>query len=187
MTGEMATGKSCFSSILHHTFRCKVFDADKVVHSLYERDITVIQAIKEITQQEDTQHVINRQQLLSKIIEQPHLLGKIEQVVHPKVQEKMNAFVKLCRRRRTHTVVLDIPLLFKIGADTICTSIIILQPNKIIRVCNLRKRCHNSRRLFGLAKLGCTHRKMGKIIRVSSGLSKYELYRYAFLVLEKKC
>ncbi|KYH12420.1 dephospho-CoA kinase [Neorickettsia sp. 179522] len=188
VTGRMASGKTYFSSILSRLLRCTVFDADKVVHTLYKENVTLIRTINDILGCRNNQREVNRTQLLSCIIEQPNLLEKIEQIVHPIVREKMYAFIKLCRRRRMSTVILDLPLLFKIGADKLCESIFFLQTSDGIRSTRLKQRCHHSTKLDALCKIKFLQRDKysRRVIVISSGLAKYELYKYTQFVRTKR-
>ncbi|ACT69289.1 dephospho-CoA kinase [Neorickettsia risticii str. Illinois] len=187
VTGRMASGKTYFSFILSRLLRCKVFDADKVVHSLYRENVTLIRAINDVLGCRNAQREINRTQLLSCIIERPNLLEKIEEIVHPIVKKKMDAFIKLYRRRRMSAIILDIPLLFRIGADKLCDSIFFLQTSDGARSNRLKQRCHYSVKLDALGKIKFQQRNKHsrKVIVISSGLAKYELYKYTQFVQTK--
>ncbi|AHX11250.1 dephospho-CoA kinase [Neorickettsia helminthoeca str. Oregon] len=182
VTGNIASGKTYFSSILRRTFRCKIFDADKVVHALYQNDISVTRAINDAISTGIRESSIDRKRLLAAIIRQPSLLQKIEEIVHPNVKAKLTSFIKLCKRDNTRIIVLDIPLLFEIAADKICDTIIILQSSKITNVHRLRKRYNDVQHIKPLhrRKFILPREAQKKIRLVPSGADKRELFKYVY-------
>ena len=133
LTGSIAMGKSKTASIFRK-LGYKVFDADQTVHNLYDSDEVTIRAIGKLCPSSIIDQKVNRKQL-SKCIEQDDgLLKKIEEVVHPRVQEVRSQFLEHAKQQQYPFVILDIPLLFETGrADELDKVIVVSTSPEIQR------------------------------------------------------
>lgn len=173
ITGNIATGKSLLTHLIASNFKCKIFDADKIVHDLYSKNYKIINEIKGIEPDAISESGINRKVLLQKILRDRSILIKIEKIVHPELCKILLSFLKLCRRNDVRIVVLNIPLLFVIKADLLCDEIFVLTVNRVISKSRLKSR------------YGCTNnfiiRNQEKVnsgaFCVRSGIAKFNLLK----------
>lgn len=95
-----------------------VYDADKEVHRIY-RDGSGARALRPLFSQQTYNDIVNanhskvvQRDILRQYIQRdPDLLGKIESVIHPLLQEKRTVFLR--ENRNSCMCVMDIPLLFE--------------------------------------------------------------------------
>lgn len=126
LTGSIATGKSEVARILRQR-GIPLFDADAAVHELYA-DPPVVALIEQNFPGTVSGDRIDRGKLSAAIAGHPEKLARLEQIVHPLVQRRREAF--LDQWKTADIIVLDIPLLFETGAekDVDTTLVIITTP-----------------------------------------------------------
>jgi dephospho-CoA kinase len=61
--------------------------------------------------------VVDREKLAKKVLGDPQALKELEAIVHPLVRDDETIFLEEQRRKGAPLVVLDIPLLFEVGAE----------------------------------------------------------------------
>jgi len=112
LTGSIGMGKSMVSSIL---LACDipVYDADRVVSELYERD--ALPFLRKLCPDLTQNDKVNRDLLWDMIIADPMILKDLEDIIHPLVLARERAFINEKREQGYKLVVLDIPLLFECG------------------------------------------------------------------------
>jgi dephospho-CoA kinase len=93
---------------------CAVWDADAAVHRLYGEGGAAVAPIAEAFPDAVPDGMVCRDALKSIIQRDPEALARIEAIVHPLVAEDRAGFMK---RQTADVTVLDIPLLFEIGAE----------------------------------------------------------------------
>lgn len=122
LTGSIGMGKSTTAAIFK-TLGIPVWDADDAVHKLYSVGGAAVPAIAALCSSAVTGGKVDRDELRSLIAEDPHLLSKIQTIVHPMVAQDRAKFIA---QTNDNIIVLDIPLLFEIGADALCDGIIVV-------------------------------------------------------------
>ena len=73
--------------------------------------------------QSDNDGKVDRDRLKALIKTQPDVLTKVELAVHPRVAAHRQEFVSSSTK---DLVLLDIPLLFEVGADSICSGVLVV-------------------------------------------------------------
>jgi dephospho-CoA kinase len=122
LTGSIGMGKSTTAAMLQD-MGLPLWDADRVVHALYDIGGAAVAPVAALCPQARVHGQIDRDILRSAVTAQPSLLGQIQAIVHPMVADNRAQFLAAST---APIVVLDIPLLFEIGADALCNGIIVV-------------------------------------------------------------
>lgn len=113
LTGSIGMGKSTTAGFFRDA-GVPVWDADAVVHNLYEKGGAGVKAIGAIVESAIKDNMVDRNALRAAVLSDSKLLKKIEAVIHPLVSENRQMFLE---NHSTGLVVCDIPLLFETGAE----------------------------------------------------------------------
>ena len=122
LTGSIGTGKSTTSAMFAEA-GVPVWDADAAVHRLYEQDASLIAEIGKLVPAAVVSGKVDRNTLKSAIKSEPLLLQRLESLVHPRVRADREAFIA---GLTAPLVVLDIPLLFEVGAEAECDAVLVV-------------------------------------------------------------
>jgi dephospho-CoA kinase len=115
-------GKSTTAQLLRQE-GIPVWDADDAVHRLYAAGGAAVPPIAQLCPSVIVNGGIDRSALRSAIESDPSLLTKIQDIVHPLVAADRAAFIAATA---APILVLDIPLLFEIGADAQCDGVLVV-------------------------------------------------------------
>ncbi len=124
LTGSIGMGKSTTSGFFKE-LGVPVWDADAVVHKLYEGDSAVVQGIAALAPKSVRNQKVNRGYLKHAIKENPKLLKEIEALVHPHVAANRTEFLAVARMGET-LVIIDHPLLYETGEDSRCDAVLVV-------------------------------------------------------------
>lgn len=113
LTGSIGMGKTTTAGFFRE-LGVPVWDADAAVHRLYAEGGAAVGPVGALCPQAVKAGAIDRSVLKDWIAQDSAALGKLEEVVHPLVAQDRAAFVE---GADGPLVVLDIPLLFEVGAD----------------------------------------------------------------------
>ena len=122
LTGSIGSGKSTTAKMFAEA-GVPVWDADAVVHLLYAQDKALIAEIAALAPGSVVDGVVDRQKLKELIKTDPALLKRLEAAVHPRVRKHREDFLA---KQTGPLVVLDIPLLFEVGADGLCDGVLVV-------------------------------------------------------------
>lgn len=112
LTGSIGMGKT-ETAKLFAAEGVPVFDADAVVHDLYQGEAA---AMIEAAFPGSTKHgVVDRTALAAKIAGDAGALQRLESLIHPLVEDRRADFLD---QAKTDIVVLDVPLLLETGMET---------------------------------------------------------------------
>jgi dephospho-CoA kinase len=141
LTGGIGMGKSTAAQVFRRA-RIPVFDADATVHRLQAKGGRAVPAIAAAFPGTVRDGRVDRNALRSAVLGDKAALTRLEHILHPMVEQAEREFVGRARRAGARAVVLDIPLLFEIGADRRVDQVVVVsapRPVQIHRV-GLRKR-----------------------------------------------
>ncbi|WP_174020956.1 dephospho-CoA kinase [Agrobacterium fabrum] len=114
LTGSIGMGKTTTAKLFAEE-GVPVLDSDEVVHGLYRAEaVTLIEAAFPGT---TISGMVDRQKLGDILRQNPANFTRLEEIVHPLVRDKQEAFLVKARKDDRAFAVLDIPLLFETGAE----------------------------------------------------------------------
>ena len=131
ITGSIGMGKSTIANMLKQ-FNIPVFDSDKEVRDILENNNAVKKQIydlwPDVILTETNEQEIDRNLLSRKIFGNIKYRRILESIIHPKVKERRNVFIKSVEK--SPVVALDVPLLYETGADKVCDDIFLVYTNE---------------------------------------------------------
>jgi dephospho-CoA kinase len=123
LTGSIGMGKST-TAAMFAAEGIPVWDADSAVHRLYARDgagaRVLLSRFPEIVA---TDGSVDRKALGDLILKKPPLLNVVNELIHPLVAADRAAFLAGVT---ADIVLLDIPLLYEIGAEVQCDAVVVV-------------------------------------------------------------
>ncbi|HTV36914.1 MAG TPA: dephospho-CoA kinase [Xanthobacteraceae bacterium] len=123
LTGSLAMGKSTAARFFAEA-GVPVHDSDAVVHALYEGEAAPL--IEEAFPGTTDGGKVDRTKLSARVLNDRVALKRLEGIVHPLVGRARDKFLADEKARGTSIVVLDIPLLFEIGGETLCDAVVVV-------------------------------------------------------------
>ena len=134
ITGSIGMGKTTVSKMLR-ILKIPVFDSDKKVKEILEKNYDIIEKISKIWPESvlfhQKQKKINKNILSKKIFESKNERKKLERIIHPLVKKERTSFLK--KYKKYFVVGLDIPLLYETGMDKECDYIFLVNTTKKIQ------------------------------------------------------
>ncbi len=112
LTGSLGMGKSTTAK-LFAAEGVPVFDADAMVHKLYDGEAAPL--IEQAFPGTTFDGRVDRTKLSARVLGMTEALKKLEAIVHPLVQAAREKFLAAAAERGTPVVLLDVPLLFETG------------------------------------------------------------------------
>ncbi|WP_306117198.1 MULTISPECIES: dephospho-CoA kinase [unclassified Roseitalea] len=131
LTGSIGMGKSTTAAMFADA-GVPVHDADGAVHELYRGEAApLIEAAFPGTTQNG---VVDRERLGARVLDDPEAMARLEAIVHPLVRQAEDRFLAEASARGVPLVVLDIPLLFEVGAeDRVDRILVVTAPAEVQR------------------------------------------------------
>ncbi len=133
LTGSIAMGKSTAAAMLRR-MGVPVHDSDAAVHALSGPGggavPRIVAAFPDLAQGAG----FDRGALSRRAFEDPAVLRKLEEILHPMVRAETARFLRRHRARRAKLVVLDIPLLFETGGETRCDAVAVVSAPRPVQL-----------------------------------------------------
>ena len=131
LTGSLGMGKTTAAAHLRAR-GLPVFDADAEVHRLYAT--TAAPLIEAAFPGVTRDGRVDRERLAAALMAEPKRFAELEAIVHPLVRASERAFLNEEAARGSAIAVLEIPLLFEIGADAkVDATIVVSAPADVQR------------------------------------------------------
>lgn len=187
LTGSMAMGKSTVTRALRLIYNAPVWDADQAVRDLLGEDLQLIQEITDLYPDVIVGRTVDRSLLRSKAFQDEKCLTSLEHLIHERAFSKMIEFLEKMRRLGIHWCVVDVPLLFEVGWDSLCTYTVLIYSPSFIQQQRLQKRPGiNLENLNHVLNRHWTlpQKKAKATFEIQSGLSKGHTFRQLKTILE---
>ena len=134
ITGSIGMGKTSVSKMLR-VLKIPVFDSDKKVKEILEKNYDIIEKISKIWPEsifyQRNQKRVNKGILSNKIFDNKTERRKLERIIHPLVKKERTSFLK--KYKNSFVVGLDIPLLYETQMDKECDYIFLVHTTKNIQ------------------------------------------------------
>ncbi|MBP2535278.1 dephospho-CoA kinase [Agrobacterium tumefaciens] len=123
LTGSIGMGKTTTAKLFAGE-GVPVLDSDEVVHGLYRTEAAPL--IEAAFPGTTVSGVVDRQKLGDVLRENPANFGRLEEIVHPLVRKRQEAFLAAARKDDRQFALLDIPLLFETGAESRVDKVVVV-------------------------------------------------------------
>lgn len=130
LTGSIGMGKTTTAG-LFRAQNIAVYDADAVVHALYEGEAA--DALQPQFGEAIVDGRVDRAILSKLLAEDPGKMARLEAIIHPLVRQKQQAFLTAHQNQGDDIVVLDIPLLFETGGEALVDAVIVVSCDRDIQ------------------------------------------------------
>lgn len=132
LTGSIGMGKSATASLFREA-GIPVFDSDACVHALYAPGGAAVKPVDEAFPGSAVDGAIDRARLSQMLRDDPTGFERLEAIVHPLVSQAREVFLAEARAEDAALAVLDIPLLFETGGDTLVDTIVVVHAPDAVR------------------------------------------------------
>ncbi|MGQ8630540.1 dephospho-CoA kinase [Agrobacterium sp. DKPNP3] len=123
LTGSIGMGKTT-TARLFAAEGVAVLDSDAVVHELYRKEAAPL--IEEAFPGTTVSGVVDRGKLGEVLRENPANFTRLEEIVHPLVRKRQQAFLAAAQNEGREFALLDIPLLFETGAENRVDKVVVV-------------------------------------------------------------
>jgi dephospho-CoA kinase len=123
LTGSIGMGKTTTARFFAEA-GVPVFDADAAVHRLYAGE--AVAAIEAAFPDTTTEHGVDRGKLAQAVVGDPAALARLETIIHPLVRREELRFIDEANKAGARVAVLDIPLLFETGRDSLVDAVVVV-------------------------------------------------------------
>lgn len=125
LTGSIAMGKSTAAAAFRR-LGVPVHDSDAEIHALLGPRGTAVAAVEAAFQGVVKNGAVDRPALGARVFGDPTALRRLERILHPLVSASRAKFLRKNTMRGRRVVVLDIPLLYEVGADKLCDAVVVV-------------------------------------------------------------
>ena len=123
LTGSIGMGKSTTAKLFEEA-GVPVYDADAMVHKLYEGEAAP--AVEAAFPGTTSDGKVDRAKLSARVVEDPAAMQQLERIVHPMLGVSRKEFFEDAEASQAPVVVLDIPLLFETGGEKRVDAVVVV-------------------------------------------------------------
>lgn len=139
LTGSIAMGKTTAANAFRR-LGVPIHDADAEVHRVLGRNGAAVPLVEKTFPGVAKNGAVDRAALGAKVFGDPNGLKRLEGILHPLVARSRDRFLRHAARHRRRIVMLDIPLLYEVGADKLCDAVVVVSaPRYLQRIRALRR------------------------------------------------
>ena len=153
ITGSIGMGKTTIAQMLKR-LNIPVFDSDEEVKDILENNNLVKDQVYQLWPDVILTHVnekkIDKKLLSIKIFTNKKNRKILENILHPLVRERRDAFIK--SEDKSFIIALDVPLLYETGTDKICDDIFLVYTSEKKQEARVLARPNMSLKKFNLIK-----------------------------------
>ena len=132
LTGSIGMGKSEAAKVFDDS-GFSVFDADVVGHRLLETDAAVIAEVGALFPAAVSGDGLERSVIADRVFADVAALTALEEILHPRIHQAMADFLELSSAGRARLAVLELPLLFETGWDSLCDLVAVVTATEAIQ------------------------------------------------------
>ncbi len=174
LTGSIGMGKSAAATMLRR-MGLPLYDSDRAVHRLLAKGGRVVAEVEAAFPGVVVDGAVDRRGLAERVFEDPAALARLEAILHPAVRHATREFLKQQARNGRWLAVLDIPLLFETGGESLCDAVVVVSAPRFVQEARVLGRRDMTPARFAaiLAKQMSDREKRRRAdFVVSTGLSK---------------
>lgn len=123
LTGSIGMGKSTTAKLFAEA-GVPVYDADAIVHSLYEGDAVL--PIEADFPGVIVDGKVDRARLSARVLHDPAAMKRLESIIHPMLGASRQEFLHEAERSGASVAVVDVPLLFEIGGEKYVDAVVVV-------------------------------------------------------------
>jgi dephospho-CoA kinase len=124
LTGSIGMGKTTTAGLFREE-GAPVWSADGAVHDLYAAGGAAVAPVRAAFPGVVEDGVVDRTRLSASLAADPDAFVRLEAIVHPLVAHDRTLFLQRVRREGAKVAVLDVPLLFEVGADSLADVVVV--------------------------------------------------------------
>ena len=132
LTGSVGMGKSGVARMLGR-FGFPVFDADAEVHRILLEDHRAVAAVAAAFPGSVLSGRVDRRRLGDEVFADAAALGRLESILHPLVRIAEKRFLDEPRKNGAPVAVLEVPLLFETGSDSLCDAVAVATASREVQ------------------------------------------------------
>jgi dephospho-CoA kinase len=133
LTGSIAMGKSAAAAMLRR-MGVPVHDSDAAVHALTKPGGAAIPHLTAAFPDLRAGSGIYRKEFSQRAFDNPAVLRRLEEILHPMVRAETARFLKQQRTRGAKLVVLDVPLLLETGGEERCHAVAVVSAPRMVQL-----------------------------------------------------
>jgi dephospho-CoA kinase len=123
LTGSIGMGKSTTAKLFAEA-GVPVYDADAIVHRLYEGNAAP--AIEAAFPGTTVDGKVDRARLSAQVVHDPAAMKRLEGIVHPMLGASRQKFMDEAERSGAPVAVVDVPLLFETGGENRVDAVVVV-------------------------------------------------------------
>lgn len=141
LTGGIASGKSTADEFFKKK-KIPIIDSDLIAHKIMEIGQNGYKAVVDYfgTDILNDDQTINRRKLGGIVFNDKAKLKKLNELTHPLVHQEIKQQMALYRANQEKLVVIDVPLLFESGFESLCNGVLVISITPELQIERLMKR-----------------------------------------------
>jgi dephospho-CoA kinase len=125
LTGSIGMGKTTTARLFSEE-GLPVWSADAAVHALYARGGAAVAPVRAAFPTAVEDDIVDRARLSAVVHGDADAFTRLESIVHPLVAHARTEFLENAAASGARAAVLDVPLLFEVGADALADAVVVV-------------------------------------------------------------